>query len=149
MNVFLFLVALFLAWPTTGISLAVYFGWIAVLAYLRGDAINRAIQQDTALRLLSSGKGHPPSWANNNDHAEAFLGAAISEAVRKGVPRSFISGLTNEQKGALANYLGLLEDQGASNRQQGVAAVKLICGMWTQAQRAGAASEKVSADSRS
>lgn len=146
MTVFLFLVALFLAWPTAGISLLIYFGWLAVLAYLRADARNRTIQQNVALRLLSSGKGHPPSWANNSDHAEAFLGAAISEAVRKGVPRSFISALTNEQRGALANYLGLLEDQGASNRQQGVAAVKFICGMWAHAQSASPASEGPSDD---
>lgn len=135
MNVFLFLVALFLAWPTAGISLLVYFGWIAVLAYLRADARKRTIQQDAAKRMLNSGKGHPPSWANNSDHVEAFLGATISEAVRKGVPRSFISAFTSEQKTALANYVGLVEDQGASNRQQGVAAVKYICEMWAHSER--------------
>jgi hypothetical protein len=146
MTVFLFLVALFLAWPTAGISLLVYFGWIAVLAYLRADARNRTIQQEAAKRLLKSGKGHRPSWANNSDHVEAFLATAISGAVSKGVPRSFISALANEQKTALANYIGLVEDQGASNRQQLVAAIKFICEMWAHAQIASTASEGLSDD---
>ncbi len=142
MTFFLFLVALFLAWPTAGISLAVYFGWIAFLAYLRADARNRTIQQDVALRLLKSGKGHPPSWANNRDHVDAFLGATVAEAVRKGVPRSFMNALNT--RAALVNYLGLVEDQGASNRQQGVAAVKFVCEIWAHAQRASPASERLS-----
>lgn len=148
MTIFLFLVALFLAWPTAGISLLVFFGWriarSALLAYLEADARKRTIQQDAAKRLLKAGKGHPPSWANNSDHVEAFLGATVAEAVRKGVPRSFMNALTTRT--ALANYLGLVEDQGASNRQQGVAAVKFSCEMWANAQRATPASEGVSDD---
>jgi len=136
MNGLLFLVAVFLAWPTMGLSLLAYFGWLGLLAYLRADAREQAYQREAALRLLAAGEGHPPSWANNAGHIEAFIGATIAEAARKGIPRSFMRSMTNEQKAAFINYLGLLEDQGASNRQQGVAAGKFIDALWAQAQRA-------------
>lgn len=132
----LFLVAVFLAWPTMGISLLIFFGWFAVNAYVIEDIKRQKRQREAALRRLAAGEGHPPTWANNADHIEAFMDTTVDMAVRKGVPRSFLKSLTPAQKNAFVNYMGLLEDEGANNRHQGVAAGMFIDALWAEAQRA-------------
>lgn len=130
--VLLLIIALILAWPTTGLSLIAYFALVFLRRYLEAKIRRRRANTIMAIREVQAGKGHPPSWVNDSTRSSAFIGATISEATRKGVPRSFITNhfKSDENKAVLICLVGLMEDKGASIREQGIAATDFICEIW-------------------
>ena len=130
--ILLLVVALILAWPTAGLSLVAYFAILFLRNYFNARIRHRRANMISSIRELQAGKGHPPSWVNDSARSSAFIGATISEATRKGVPQSFITNhfKSDEHKAALVCLVGLMEDKGASIRDQGIAATEFLCEMW-------------------
>ena len=130
--IFLLVVALVLAWPTAGLSLVAYFALLFLRSYFNARIRHRRANIIRSIRELQAGKGHPPSWVNDSARSSAFIGATISEAKRRGVPQYFITNhfRSDEHKAALVCLVGLMEDKGASIREQGIAATDFLCEMW-------------------
>ena len=128
----LLVIALILAWPTSGLSLIAYLALVSGRAYFSTKIRKRRANTLSAIREVQAGKGHPPSWVNDSTQSSAFIGATISEATRKGVPQSFITShfKSAENKAALLCLVGLMEDKGSSIREQGIAATDFICEIW-------------------
>lgn len=137
--VILFLVALFLAWPTAGLSIVAYIGFIVLRGYLKGKSRVHHANIRHAERAIASGSRRWPSWTKDNDKSWVFLEAIQQGAMRDGVPRSFLQGILVEQGNAEGLYFfaGALEEEGASFLEQQIACSEKLVEMWNSTSHLG------------
>jgi hypothetical protein len=130
--IIVFLIALALAWPTYGLSLAVYFALVFVRAFLRAKARRHDARKIGAGRDLLAGSGHRPTWFMQEDRRDEFGYAVVRLAMRNGVPESFVRGLfeNKENMAFLVGYIGLLEDRGGAFIEQQMAASEFVKKLW-------------------
>ena len=97
-------------------------------------------QKKRDARILQQvGKGrHPPSWHGRDDREKDFFSGVIDLATHKDVPRPYAHTVLAKEVNMrrLLWYLGALEDQGASGREQQMAVADQIVEWWTVEQRA-------------
>lgn len=136
--VLLFLLALFLAWPTAGLSIVAYIAFLVLRAYIKARTRIHFANVGNAERNLVSGKGRWPSWAGDKDQSLIFVETIQREAMRQGVPRNFLWGVLGEgnTKG-LYFFAGAMEEQGASFLEQQVGCSEKLVQMWNSASPQG------------
>lgn len=131
--VILFFVALFLAWPTAGLSIAAYVAILIISAVLKAKVRMHHANQVGALQDLENGVAlTPPSWVLDQDKIELFQHALIKIVPRKGVPTSYIA-VTLKTKDAfeiLLAFAGQMEKRGSSFTEQQAGAAELLEKMW-------------------
>jgi hypothetical protein len=130
--IIVFLLALALAWPTYGLSLAAYFAVVFVRGFLRAKARRHDARKMGAGRDLLGGSGHRPTWFMQADRRDEFGHGVVRLAVRNGVPESFVRGLFGnvENLAFLVGYVGLLEDRGGTFIEQQMAASEFVQRLW-------------------
>lgn len=131
--VILFFIALVLAWPTYGLSLAGYFALVVVRAFLQAKSRRHEARQLGAGRdLLAGSSSHPPSWIMQEDRRDEFLHGVRKLTLRNGLPESFVRGMFEDKRNfkILIHYVGLLEDRGGSFTEQQMAASEVVKKMW-------------------
>ncbi len=136
--VVLFLLALFLAWPTVGMSLVAYFAFWMFKLYIKSKADVHHANERLASKAMSSGKMLVPSWAGDRDENKIFVEGIQRGAMRNGVPLIFLRGVLLEQEAFqdLVYYAGAMEAQGASFLEQQVAVSDRLVEIWERAPEA-------------
>lgn len=132
--ILLFLLAVLLAIPTYGLSLAVYVGLIIVRGYLQAKARMHFANEIRAEQAVQSGDGRLPSWMADRNEISVFIEAVQQVAIRKGVPLVFSqSVMATDAFTGMLRYAGAMEAQGASFLEQQVSVVDKIVDLWRSA----------------
>lgn len=133
--VILFLFALFLAWPTAGLSLVAYCAFALLRLYLKTKANTHAANERLAAHKMSSGEKLVPSWAGTRSENEIFVDGIQRGAMRHGVPRVFLQGVLLDQETfeTLVYYAGAMESEGASFVEQQLAVSDKLVEIWERA----------------
>ncbi len=125
----LFVIALLLAWPTSGLSILAYIALMVVRGILQAKARMHHADKAQAKREVSAGAGRLPSWLADRDKIEEFVHGIENVAEHRGVPKLFSAMILQdpELQKELMYYAGSMEAQGASFIGQQMAAVdKLV-----------------------
>ena len=110
-----FLIALFLAWPTFGLSFVAYFVIIAANGYLKGKRLKQISDERDARQAIAEGRsGDFPSWYRNTNEVEIFLKIVGQMANKKGVPSVHVDALLNK-----GDFLRLLMELAAEMERSG------------------------------
>lgn len=127
--VILFFVALFLAWPTAGLSILAYIALMVVRGIIQAKARMHHADKAQAMRDVSAGTVRFPSWLSDRDKIEEFVHGIENVAEHSGVPKLFSAMILQdpELQKELLYYVGSMEANGASFiGQQMAAAEKLV-----------------------
>lgn len=133
--VFLFLLALLLAWPTAGLSIVAFIAIAITGSYLQARARMHFANERRAARAVAAGNGRIPSWAGDRDKTEVFIETIQFFAQRKGVPQLFLWGVLADQSifRLLVEYAGAMEREGASFSEQQIAVADKLVEAWERA----------------
>src|SRR5690606_18419502 len=126
---FLFLLALFLAWPTAGLSIVAFIAIAITRSYLQARTRMHFANERRASRAVAAGNGRIPSWAGDRGEIEVFIKTIQAHASRKGVPQVFLWGVLRP----LIEYAGAMENEGASFVEQQVAVADKLVELWENA----------------
>ncbi len=130
--VILFLVALFLAWPTAGLSIIAYVAFAVLRSYFGARVRMNEANITAARKAFAAGEKHAPSWIGDKGEREIFMEVVRQKAMKEGVPRSYVQGIfLNEE--SYMNYMyfaGSMEKQGASFTEQQVAVSDELVELW-------------------
>ena len=134
-RVILFLISLFLAWPTSGISIIAYVAFAVLKSYLNAKSRMHYANERIAEREVKSGARHVPSWAGDNDENHIFVECIQKGALRKGVPQAFLWAVLGDTETfqSLVFLAGAMEREGSSFIEQQVAVSDKLVQMWEMA----------------
>ena len=135
MTTILFLAALLIAIPSSGLSILAYLGFLMAKAFLKAQARMLYADGQQALRDLEASRQTPPTWGSNRDSVQTFLDGVLKLAVREGVPIPYIEMvfLREEFAATLTNLVGEMDKRGRSFHEQQRAAADLIVAAWEKA----------------
>ena len=124
--VILFFVALFLAWPTAGLSILAYIALMVVRGIIQAKARMHHADKAQAMRDVSAGTVRFPSWLSDRDKIEEFVHGIENVAEHSGVPKLFSAMILQdpELQKELLYYVGSMEANGASFIGQQMAAAE-------------------------
>ena len=133
--VILFLVALFLAWPTAGLSIVAYVAFAVFKSYLTAKARHHDANTRRPAREVREGNKRVPTWAGDSDERHIFVEGIQKGAMRKGVPQTFLWAIlsNNDTFQELVFFAGAMEGQGASFIEQQIAVSDRLVSMWERA----------------
>ena len=133
--VILFLLAVFLAWPTAGLSIIAYVAFAVFKSYLNTKSRIHYRNERRAEREVQSGARHVPSWAGDKGENQIFVEVIQKGAMRKGVPQTFLWAVLGDTSTfqSLVYLAGAMEREGASFVEQQVAVSDKLVQMWEQA----------------
>lgn len=139
MMLILFLLALFLAWPTFGLSLVAYVAFLFLRGYLKGKTQAHEANVRRAESTVVSGPRTWPSWTSDKAEALIFLETIQQSAIARGVPHRFLQGILAETGNTQGLYLfaGAMEREGASFLEQQAACSEKLVEMWNSASPQG------------
>lgn len=131
----LFLLALFLAWPTYGLSIAVFGVFIVLRGYLIARANRMYANQSQAEQAVLNGARRLPTWAGNLTEIAVFKELQLKMTNRRGVSVHFVLALFADKASfdKLLFLAGAMEDLGASFNAQNVVVTDKIVAMWDHA----------------
>jgi len=128
----LFLIALFLAWPTGGLSIVAFIVFVVAKGYFKGKSRLHDANVRHAEKAINSGELYPPSWENDDSKIELFIGVVSGGATEKGVAKAFSVNLLNDPTGRkmMFWFAGALERSGASFIEQQMACIEKMVNVW-------------------
>ena len=133
--VLLFLLALFLAWPTSGLSIIAYIAFAVFKSHVKAKARIHYANERHAQRTVSSGKKCVPSWAGDKTESQVFVETIQQSAMRQGVPQAFLWGVLADKEAfeTLIHFAGAMEREGSSFLEQQFAVADRLVELWKKA----------------
>ncbi|WP_147395503.1 hypothetical protein [Altericroceibacterium spongiae] len=128
----LFLLAVFLAWPTFGLSIVAFFVYVAMKDYYeKKSLIDNANKENTA-KEVSSGDSYYPSWVTYRPEVERFFELVLQVARDSGVPELYLRGILSNQDvfKSFVILAGAMERQGASFIEQQMTVASKLVELW-------------------
>jgi hypothetical protein len=119
----LFLVALVLAWPTSGLTIVAFIIFAIGRSFVQAKRRMQYANEKRAERAFIKGEDSLPSWIEKADEEEVFFGAIRAMVIRKGVPADFVDHVLqdSESTSAFLHFAGAMEAEGASFIEQQLA----------------------------
>lgn len=130
--VVLFILAVLLAWPTSGLSVIAFVALAVFKSYLNAKSRIHYSNKRFAERAMSTGEQKVPSWVEDRNENEIFISVIQQRAMRKGVPQVFLQAVLADRDTLekLVHYAGAMEHQGASFIEQQVAVADRLVEIW-------------------
>jgi hypothetical protein len=129
----LFLIALALAIPTSGLSLLVYGAVFVGKAILKAKVRMQEANKNIAFKAIDSeGPKNLPSWVKNEDRRDEFVSALLMMAQRRGVPEAYLGLMLNTRQSLeiLLGFAAEMEKNGASFVEQQSGSIDFVSQMW-------------------
>jgi hypothetical protein len=135
MMILLFVAAVFLAWPTAGLSIVAFLIFAFVRMHFKVKARMHHADEAVARRQMErSDSLAVPKWARDESEREVFIYSVVKVAKHRGVPEMFSMGFLNSEISVreVINLAGQMERQGASFTSQQLATTNLIEQAWNR-----------------
>lgn len=133
----LFLVAVLLAIPSSGLSIAVFL----VLLYMRHRSRSGRFHgsDNAAASAVAAGSQRLPSWVKNQMEIDIFIEATTELLAQEGVPKAFVLALYADKdfRRKMFFFAGEMEANGSTFVEQQVAIIRRIKNAWLDHVRSG------------
>ena len=138
MMILLFMVALFLAWPTAGLSIVAFLIVAFIRMHLKVKARMHYADEAVARKSMERGSLAIPAWARNESEREVFPYAVAKLATRRGIPEMYTATFLNTEARVreVINLSGQMERQGSSFIAQQLATTDFIERTWNDLNQA-------------